>query len=83
MADVFVSTSEHEGLGIPPLEAMAFGLPAIASRAGAAGEIITSGQDGWLVPPGDPAALAGLLRALVADRTHLGGEHGPRPGLPA
>ncbi len=58
---VLVVPSFYEGFGIAYLEGMGFGLPAIASTAGAAGEIITHGQDGFLVPPGDPAALTTCL----------------------
>ena len=50
--------SSYEGFGIVYLEGMHFGLPAIAGTAGAAKEIITHGHNGFLVPPGDAAALA-------------------------
>lgn len=68
---VLVVPSTYEGFGIVYLEGMAFGLPAIGTTAGAAGEIITDGEDGYLVPPGDPAALAERLAALAADRDRL------------
>jgi len=63
--------SSYEGFGIVYLEGMAAGLPAIASDAGAAREIITHGRDGFLVPPGDAAGLAGHLRTLIDDRQRL------------
>jgi glycosyltransferase involved in cell wall biosynthesis len=63
--------SSYEGFGIVYLEAMGFGLPAIATTSGAASEIITHAQDGYLIPPGDPRALADHLRCLVADRQKL------------
>jgi glycosyltransferase involved in cell wall biosynthesis len=63
--------SSYEGFGIVYLEAMRFGVPAIASTAGAAHEIITPGQDGFLVPPGDAAALAACLQLLLQDRPRL------------
>lgn len=63
--------SSYEGFGIVYLEGMGFGLPAIASTAGAAPEIITHGQDGFLIPPGDGAALAGHLNSLIQDRECL------------
>lgn len=68
---VLVVPSSYEGFGIAYLEGMGFGLPAIASSGGAAGEIITHGQDGFLIPPGDAAALAGQLAALAGDRRRL------------
>ena len=64
--------SSYEGFGIVYLEGMGFGLPAIASTAGAAGEIIRHGQDGFLITPGDSAALAHHLRELSQDRGRLG-----------
>jgi glycosyltransferase involved in cell wall biosynthesis len=70
-SDLLVVPSSYEGFGIVYLEGMAAGLPAIATTAGAAGEIITPGLDGYLIAPGDSAALAGRLRALVADRDLL------------
>lgn len=57
----------YEGFGIVYLEAMRHGLPVIASRAGAAREIVTHGVDGFLVDPADPAALAAHLDAWAAD----------------
>lgn len=54
---------DTEGLGVVLLEAMVFGKPVIASRAGGIVDIVRHGENGWLVPPGDPVALA---RAVVA-----------------
>ena len=53
------------------LEGMGFGLPAIASTAGAAREIITHGRDGFLVSPGDAVTLARHVQALGQDRGRL------------
>ncbi len=63
--------SSYEGFGIVYLEGMHFGLPAIASTAGAAHEIITHGQNGFLVDPGDATALAECLKTLMTDRQRL------------
>jgi glycosyltransferase involved in cell wall biosynthesis len=63
--------SSYEGFGIVYLEGMNFGLPAIASTAGAAKEIIRHGDNGFLVPPGDPVILAQYLKALMTDRQRL------------
>jgi glycosyltransferase involved in cell wall biosynthesis len=68
---LLVVPSSYEGFGIVYLEGMHFGLPAIAGTAGAAQEIITHGDNGFLVPPGDAAALARSLSLLVEDRELL------------
>lgn len=68
---VLVVPSSYEGFGIAYLEGMAFGLPAIATTAGGAGEIITHGRDGFLIPPGDSQALASYLHQLATDRRRL------------
>ena len=65
-SQVLAVPSSYEGFGIVYLEGMAFGLPALATTAGGAVEIITSGQDGFLVPPGDyrrPGPSPGALDA--------------------
>jgi glycosyltransferase involved in cell wall biosynthesis len=63
--------SSYEGFGIVYLEGMGAGMPAIASNAGAAREIITHGRDGFLVPSGDATALAHHIRTLIEDRERL------------
>ncbi len=68
---VLVIPSSYEGYGIAYLEGMGFGLPAIATTAGAAGEIITDGVDGYLVPPADKNALRERLAELAGDRPRL------------
>lgn len=63
--------SFYEGFGIVYLEAMAYGLPVIASTAGAVPEIINDGVEGFLVPRGDEAALAERIDRLIYDRKQL------------
>jgi glycosyltransferase involved in cell wall biosynthesis len=63
--------SSYEGFGIVYLEGMQFGLPAIAGSDGAAKEIIIHGQNGFLVPPGNPEALAHHIALLIRDRELL------------
>ena len=50
---------------------MSFGLPAVASRAGGATDIVTDGENGFLVDPDDPAAVADALTTLATDRDRL------------
>lgn len=68
---VLVVPSSYEGFGIVYIEGMGFGLPAIASTAGAASEIITHGKDGLLVRVGDAESLAQYLYDLSTDRDWL------------
>ncbi|MDI6852474.1 MAG: glycosyltransferase family 4 protein [Deltaproteobacteria bacterium] len=68
---VLAVPSTYEGYGIVYVEGMSFGLPAIATTAGGAREIITHGHDGFLVPPEDPAGLAECLEILLQDREKL------------
>lgn len=68
---VLVLPSEYEGFGISYLEGMGFGLPAIATIAGGASEIITQGVNGFLLPPADPLALRDRLLQLAGDRELL------------
>jgi glycosyltransferase involved in cell wall biosynthesis len=70
-AQVLVVPSSYEGFGIVYLEGMAFGLPAIGTSAGAASEIISDGENGYLVPPDDAATLAERLSTLARDRDLL------------
>lgn len=63
--DIFVQPSLQEGFGLATLEAMAAGLPVVATEVGGLPEIVENGKTGWLVPPKDPAALADRLRALL------------------
>lgn len=67
--DIAVSPSRGRGEGIPlrVQEAMAHGLPVVATDVGGIREIMTDGEDGLIVPPRNPAALAGALARLVQD----------------
>jgi len=66
-ADIFVLPSHSEGMSNALLEAMACGLPAIATRVGAAETMIEHGRNGVLVEPGDPEGLARALDRLIED----------------
>ncbi len=70
-AHVLAVPSAYEGFGIVYLEGMGFGLPALATTAGAAAEIVTDGGNGYLVPPGDVVALAARIQSILDDRALL------------
>jgi glycosyltransferase involved in cell wall biosynthesis len=64
-ASVLAFPSVYEGFGLPPLEAMAVGVPVVATRAGALPEVL--GDAACLVPPGDTDALAEALALVLGD----------------
>jgi glycosyltransferase involved in cell wall biosynthesis len=66
--DVFVLPSLSEGLPLSALEAMATGMPVVATRVGGAPEVVAHGESGLLVPPADPTALAEAVRVVLCDR---------------
>ena len=66
-SDLVVVPSRYESFGLTALEAMIFAKPCVASDAGGLGEVVSHGETGLLVPPGDPAALAAALLRLVGD----------------
>lgn len=66
-ADVFCFPSLNEALPLAVLEAMAAGLPIVATRVGAVADALEAGAGGMLVAPGDVEGMAGALRQLVGD----------------
>jgi len=67
-ADIFVFPTEKEAFGISVIEAMACGLPVIATPVGGLGDILVDGQNGLLVSPRDEQELLSALHALISDR---------------
>ena len=59
--------SLEEGFPIAALDAMAAGLPVVATSVGGVPELIEDGKTGWLVPPRDAEALASRLRLLLCN----------------
>ncbi len=66
-ASIFALSSVTEALPNVLLEAMAAGLPVVATHVGGVPELVRPGHTGWLVPPQEPALLAGALSNLLAD----------------
>lgn len=66
--DVACLSSVHEGVPITVIEAMAAGLPVVATDCGSLRDLVTQGETGFLVPVGDSAALAERLEQLAGDR---------------
>jgi glycosyltransferase involved in cell wall biosynthesis len=67
-ADLFVLSSHTEGSPLVLFEAMAAGLPIIATSVGGVPEVVENGSTAMLVPAGDAQRLAGVLRELVNSR---------------
>jgi len=75
-AEVAVVPSLYEGFSLPAIEAMACGVPLVATTGGALPEVVgTSEETGLLVPPNDPEALAHMIKRALGDaelRTRIG-----------
>jgi len=62
-----VLCSDTEGMPNVVLEAFAYGRPVVATRVGGVPEVVTDGENGLIVPPGQRAPLIAAVRALVSD----------------
>jgi glycosyltransferase involved in cell wall biosynthesis len=71
LATVFVHPTLYEGSSLVTLEAMAHRRAVIASAAGGIPDKVRPGENGWLVPPGDPSALAAAISGAVTDPSRL------------
>ncbi len=80
--DLFIAPQRWEGFGVTPLEAMASGVPVVATTVGAFEELVIDGETGSLIPPGEVAPMveatarwiddpAALAAASVAAREHV------------
>jgi glycosyltransferase involved in cell wall biosynthesis len=65
--DAFVLPSLHEGMSVALIEAMYLGLPVVASEVGGTGSVVSHGEQGLLVPPGDAEALSRAMESIAAD----------------
>ena len=65
--DLLVLPSLYEDLSSALIEAMAAGLPVVATGVGGTADLVQDGVNGLLVPPGDPAALAAAISRVLAD----------------
>jgi glycosyltransferase involved in cell wall biosynthesis len=72
-SDVFVFPTENDAFPSSLIEAMASGLPVIATAVGAIPEVVSHGENGFLVPPGDLDALTAAMERLLADPDLSGG----------
>ncbi len=68
---LFVAPQRWEGFGLTPLEAMACGVPVVATTVGAFPELVVEGETGALVAPGDVDAMAGAVAGLLDDPPEL------------
>src|SRR5699024_6979103 len=68
LADLMLLPSAKESFGLVALEAMACGVPTIASSAGGIPELITQGQTGWMSPVGDTEQMASYALQLLEDQ---------------
>lgn len=66
-ADLLVNSSVREGLPMALIEAAAAGLPAVVTEVGGSPEIVRHGESGYVVPPGQPEAMADAIFELLGD----------------
>jgi glycosyltransferase involved in cell wall biosynthesis len=80
VCDLAVLSSWTEGLPVIVLESLAAGVPVVATAVGGTPEVVQDGINGFLVPPGDPAALARRIGDMLSDevRRRAMGEQGRR-----
>jgi glycosyltransferase involved in cell wall biosynthesis len=75
LTDIFVLPSFAEGVPVSLMEAMAAGVPVVATQIAGVSELVDNGVSGYIVPPGDPKSLAEKIEKLIFDpelRTQFG-----------
>ena len=75
--DLFIMPSRSEAWGLAALEAMAHGVPVVASNTGGLPEMMEANETGWLVTPGDPRELADAIERAAAWKPREASRHGP------
>lgn len=70
--DIFVAPQRWEGFGLTPLEAMACGVPVVATTVGVFDELVEDEKTGLLVPPGDAERMAKAIDSMILNQTKLG-----------
>ncbi len=75
LADIYVMPSKKEGFGIVFVEAMYYGIPAIAGNADGSVDALLNGDLGILVNPDDPKAITAAIRAMLADPVRFIPDH--------
>jgi glycosyltransferase involved in cell wall biosynthesis len=65
-----VLASDHEGLPVTVMEALALGVPVVAPAVGGLSEVLRTGENGVLVAPGDPVALADAVEHALDPAEH-------------
>lgn len=66
-ADIFCVPSTKEALGVANIEALALGCTVISTQVGGIPEVLDNGNNGWLVPPNDPKALANAIQTALSN----------------
>ena len=69
--DLLVAPQRWEGFGLTPLEAMACGVPVIATTVGAFDELVVEGETGRLIPPGDAERMRAAVATAIASPATL------------
>lgn len=69
--DVIVNTSLNEGTPVALIEAMAAGVPVVATAVGGVPDVVRHGETGWLAPSGDAAALADCVKSALSDNRQI------------